>query len=149
MNASQGKDTYNLSINSLAPLHLPGNPPHHTGSFKLPVPCHSNVGDRGAQTLLPSSWFSMTASSARSRPLKIGTRTSCCQYPLTRTQHACKVRKTEVTERQRAQHPFLEVPSAFEDQALGYWLREDMNRPFSLPSLETLAALLDHKHDQV
>lgn len=146
MNARQGKDTHNLSINSLAPLHLPGNPPHCL-CFKLPVPYHGNAGDKGAQILLPSSWFSMVFSSARSRSPKMGTRTPCCQYPLTRTQHVWKVRKTGVTERQRAQHPFLAVPSAFEDQALGYWLREDMNRPFSLSSLETLAALLEHKHN--
>lgn len=86
---------------------------------------------------------------SQEKPLKMGTRIPCCQYPLTGTQHACKVRKTGVTEHQRAQHPFLGVPSAFEDQALGYSLREDMNRPFSLPSLETLAALLEHKHNQV
>lgn len=80
----------------------------------------------------------------------MGTGTPCCQYPLTRIQHACKVRKTAVTERQRAQHPSLGLPpSAFEDQALGYSLREDMNRSFSLPSLETLAALLEHKNNQV
>lgn len=148
MNARQGKDTHNLSINSLAPFHLPGNPPH-SPCFKLPVLCHGNLGDQGAQTLLPSCWFSMMAPSARSRPLKMGTCTLCCQYPLTRTQHACKARKTRVTECQRAQHPILGVPSAFEDQALGYSLREEMNRPFSLPSLETLAALLKHKHNRV
>lgn len=145
MNAGQSKDTHNLS---LAPLHLPGNP-LHCPCFKLPVPYHSNVRDQGAQTLLPCSWFSMMASSAGRKSLKMGTGIPCCQYPLTGTQHACKVRKTGVTEHQQAQHPFLGVPSAFEDQALGYSLREDMNRPFSLPSLETLAALLEHKHNQV
>lgn len=148
MNARQGKDSHNLSINSLAPIHLSGNPPHSL-FFKLLAPYQGNVVDKGPQTLLHPCWFSTMASSPRSGPLKTGTHMLCWQYSLARTQHACEARKPGVSESQRAQHPFLGVPSASADQALRYSVREDMNSPFSLPIPETLAALLKHKHDRV
>lgn len=148
MNARQGKDSHNPSIKSLAPIHLSGNPPPGL-CFKLPAPSQGNLVDKGARTLLHSCWFSTMASSPRSRPLKTGTHMLRCRHSLARTQHACKARKTGVAENRRAQHPFLGVPSASEDEALGCSRHEDVNRPFSLPFPETLAALLKHEHSRV
>jgi len=121
---------------------------HQTARFKLLVPSQGKVVDKGTRPLLHPCWFSTMASPPRSRPLKMGTHMLCCQYSIAKTQRAYMVRRNGVAGRQRAQHPFLGVPSALADQALGYSLYKDMNSPFSLPIPETLAALLKHKHDQ-
>lgn len=135
MNVRQGKDL--LSTNSLVPIYLFGNPPHSL-CFKLPVPYQDNRVDRGTWSLLHSCWFSTVALSPRNRQLKTDTHMLCC--------HSTRLQSKE---RQQAEHPFLGVTSASEDQALEYLLCDDLNKPFSLPLLETLAALLKHKHNQV
>lgn len=147
MNSRQGKGSHNLPIN-LAPIHLSGNPPHSL-CFKILVLYQGNVVDKHTWTFLHSCWFSVMASSPRSRPLKTGTRVVWLPIFISKDSTLLQSEENRVTESQQDQHPFLGAPSAPEDQALGYPLREDMNRPFSPPLPETLAVLLKHKHNRI
>lgn len=141
MNVRQGKDSHNLSINSLAPIHLSGNPPRSL-CFKLPVPYQVIVADKDPWTLLHPYRFSMMASPLGTRLSKTGANMLHCHYLSARTLNACKERKNGVADSRIAQQPFLAVPSASAERAQ---IHEDMNSLFSLPTPETLAALLKHR----
>lgn len=140
----KAKDSHNSSVNSLAPIHLSGNPPYNL--LQTPSPLSEQRGGQGHLDPSPLSLVSHDGFISQEQDLKGGH--THAQLPIFISKDSTHMRSKK-NQGHWAQHPFLGVLSASEDQTPRYLLHEDMNRAFSVSLWETLAALLKHKHNQV